>query len=184
MRKHDAACPCCAPGRPTLGRRRLLGTGVLSLVALATGAPARVLAAGKADALMISCMDYRLADNVHKAMDSLGMTDKYDHVVLAGASAGVVDDTFKGWHDTFWSHLDVAIDLHGIHSVIVVDHRDCGAYKIAFGPEHAADPDAEMAQHREVVALLAAQLKERKPELAFAAYLMALDGSIEPIELA
>lgn len=130
---------------------------------------------------MISCMDYRLADNVHGLMSALGMTDRYDHIVLAGASAGVISDQFADWHDTFWSHLEVAVQLHGIHSVIVVDHRDCGAYKIAFGEDHVQDRDLEMQVHADVVRQLRAALAERKPELGFEAYLMSLNGTAEII---
>jgi len=63
-------------------------------------------------------------------MDGRQLTNNYDHVVLAGASLGAVSYKFPGWDATFWEHLDVAIKLHHIRKVIVLDHRDCGAYKI------------------------------------------------------
>ena len=78
-------------------------------------------------------MDYRLVDDLVKFMDGKGMTNKYDHVILAGASAGAMHGKFAAWHETFWSHLAVAIDLHKTHKVMIIDRRNCGAYKIALG---------------------------------------------------
>lgn len=173
---------CCNHDRQSqaaaLGRRAFL-----TLATFASGATllraTPALASGSAEALVLSCMDYRLADDTHRILDGMGLTDKYDHLVLAGASAGVMHDSFAEWHETFWSHLDVAIELHGVHKVIVMDHRDCGAYKIAFGPDHAADPAAETAVHADVLTQFRDALQSRKPELGFEGYLIALDGTAE-----
>ncbi len=145
---------------------------------------ASVHASGKVEALLLSCMDYRLVDDLTKHMDSLGLTDKYDHVVLAGASAGASHDKFAAWHDTFWSHLQVAIDLHKISKVMIIDHRDCGAYKIAIGKEHAADPKTEYAAHAAILLPLAAKIKEKYPALGVETYLMGLDGKVEDVKAA
>lgn len=166
-----------------IGRRRFvqfaaLGGGLSLLLGPASG-PAR--AAGTADALLLSCMDYRLIDDIVRYMDGRGLTDNYDHVILAGASAGAVHPVFEAWHETFWQHVQAAVDLHRIKRVIVIDHRDCGAYKIALGPEHAADPATERAAHSELLAVLAALMAERQPGLAVETHLMALDGSVERV---
>jgi carbonic anhydrase len=170
-------------GHPAgLSRRRFVTLATLAGgAALLQVVPSPAFASGKAEALVLSCMDYRLADNTHDILDGMGLTDKYDHIVLAGASAGVMNENFADWHATFWSHLDVAIQLHGIHKVIVMDHRDCGAYKIAFGAEHAADLAAETALHTEVLQQFKAAVKEKKPELEFEGYLLAIDGTVEKL---
>jgi carbonic anhydrase len=36
--------------------------------------------------------------------------------------------------------VGLAVDLHHIHQVIVMDHRDCGAYKVILGEDFAKDP--------------------------------------------
>lgn len=84
---------------------------------------------GHAEALLLSCMDYRLVDETERYMTNRGLRDKYDHVILAGASLGAMTDKYPSWNQTFWDHLDVSIKLHGIKKVIILDHRDCGAYK-------------------------------------------------------
>lgn len=147
-----------------------------------SAAPSR--ASGKAEALLLSCMDYRLVDDLVHFMDGKGLTNEYDHVVLAGASAGASAEKFAAWHETFWTHLKVAIDLHGIKKVMVIDHRDCGAYKIAFGPEHAKDPGVEMSVHAAVLRPFAAKIKEKYAALEVETYLMALDGTVEDVPMA
>lgn len=180
--------PCCCPTPeagegPGLDRRGFIRFALAGGAALLLDTTRRAHAGGSAEALVLSCMDYRLADDVHRFMDSLGMTGHYDHVVLAGASAGVVHPAFEHWHATFWDHLKVAIDLHHVHKVIVIDHRDCGAYKLALGPEHAADPEVEMGEHSRMIAALTARIRSRFEALEVEGYLMALDGSAERIAL-
>jgi carbonic anhydrase len=109
------------------------------------------------------------------------MRDKYDHVVLAGASLGAITDKYPAWNKTFWEHLDIAIKLHNIHSVIVMDHRDCGAYKVILGAEHAKDPKVEKDTHTTQLKKLRGMISEKYPELKVETLLMALDGKVEVI---
>ena len=51
-------------------------------------------ASGAVDALLLSCMDYRLVDDTERYMAGRGLRDKYDHIVLAGASLGALTDKF------------------------------------------------------------------------------------------
>ena len=167
----------------TVGRRQFLKLATLGAgVALFMGAAPRfAMASGKAKALMLSCMDYRLVDDAVKFMADQGLNNEYDHVVLAGASLGVVSETFKDWHGTFWQHLDVAIKLHGIEEVIVIDHRDCGAYKLALGAEAVETPEKETAVHTATIVDFAKQVKAKHASLGVKAYLMALDGKAEAV---
>src|SRR5437868_2406577 len=63
----------------------------------------QALTFGAADALLLSCMDYRLTDETALFMSNdLGMHDNYDHVILAGASLGVNNTKYPNWGKTFW----------------------------------------------------------------------------------
>src|SRR5262245_58173974 len=104
-----------------------LGGGASLLAAIPFVPTAR--AAGTTEALLLSCMDFRLMDDIERYMSGRGLRDKYDHIVLAGASLGAITHKYRAWNKTFWQHLDIAIQLHAIHTVVVLDHRDCGAYK-------------------------------------------------------
>ncbi|MEX1662494.1 carbonic anhydrase [Thioclava sp. 15-R06ZXC-3] len=171
--------------KPTaIGRRKFVKLaalgGAVSLYNVITPSAAR---AATTDALLLSCMDYRLMDDIVRYMDGRGMTDKYDHVVLAGASLGAMTDQFSEWGKTFRDHLQVAIDLHQIKRVIIMDHRDCGAYKTILGEDFGKDPAKETQVHTEYLTLLAAEITTLHPELQMETLLMNLDGSVEPIAI-
>lgn len=181
-------CRNCSSGEEqgAVGRRqfmKLAAVGVGAGLAATTAAPGAARASGKAKALMLSCMDYRLVDDFVRFMDAHDLHDAYDHVVLAGASLGAISDRFAAWHGTFWAHLDVAIQLHQVEEVIVLDHRDCGAYKLALGAEAVDTPEKEMQVHSETMRAFAAAVREKHPTLAVRGWLMALDGSTEEVPL-
>jgi hypothetical protein len=169
--------PCCSAH--ALSRRGLLKMALIGGAAAALPfAPAR--AAGTADALLLSCMDYRLVDDIVRYMDGRGMTNNYDHAVLAGASLGAVSEKLN-WGKTFWDHLEVAIRLHHIKKVIVLDHKDCGAYRVVFERDFkGAD---ETAIHAEQLRTLKTAIQAKHPQLAVELLIMDLDGTVSPVEV-
>ena len=105
----------------------------------AHGAATPGTASHDAEALLLSCMDFRLMDQVSAFMAREGLTHQYDHVILAGASLVPATDAFPEWNAAFWKHLELALQLHHIRRVVVLDHRDCGAYKLVLGPDVVRD---------------------------------------------
>lgn len=173
---HGAACGCPS--------RRSFMAGMASCAAVsAAGLGGRALAGGHAAALVVTCMDFRLVDDASRYFAGAGLANNYDQISLAGASVGALGKLNPAWAETFWSHVDAAIQLHQIQRVILLDHRDCGAYKLAFGPESIAEAAAETALHQAQLAELRRQLAEKKPELAFTGLLMGLNGSVEALVL-
>ena len=79
----------------------------------------------------------------------------------------------------FWDNLATTIQLHRIKRVIAIDHRDCGAAKIAYGEAKVATPQAETETHRAALAEFRKQVSERHPQLGVQTGLMALDGKME-----
>ena len=133
------------------------------------------------EALLLSCMDYRLIDEVDKYMSKRGMLHKYDHVILAGAALGVLNDKFPSWGQTFWDHLEVAKKLHAISQVILLDHRDCGAYKVILGEDFSKDSAKERAAHTEQLKKLSQTIEQRYPGMTVELLLMNLCGEVEVI---
>jgi carbonic anhydrase len=179
---------CCGPqGLHTErwpDRRHFLQTFALggSAAGLAMLLPgARSYAAGQTEAVLLSCMDYRLVEATAHYMASRGLKEKYDHLILAGAALGVLTDKFPSWNQTFWDHLGVAIDLHKIHKGMILDHRDCGAYKVILGEDFAKDPAKETAIHTTQLHRLGQRVKAKHPALEVELLLMALDGKVERI---
>ena len=125
----------------------------------------------KAEVLLLTCMDFRFFGQVTKFMKDEGLKKQYDHVILAGAALGAVVRGKRHWHRTFFDHLELAEKLHKIKGVVVLEHRDCGAYSPkGFGllPDKPT-PEEERRVHFEQVAKLR---KKLPPHLYFKADLL------------
>ncbi|HTW33375.1 MAG TPA: carbonic anhydrase [Rhizomicrobium sp.] len=159
------------PAVPHLSRRHFgLIAGAFAL--LPFGARA-----AEVEALALTCIDYRVVDDGVHFVDGLGLTKNFDQVALAGASLAAVSDKFPSSNKAFWDQLDIAKSLHHVKKLVVLDHRDCGAYKVAFGPDYAPNPPEEDAQHKGVMEKLKVKLLALHPDLTSEYYLMALDGT-------
>ncbi|MFN8633837.1 MAG: carbonic anhydrase [Chloroflexota bacterium] len=172
------------------GRRRffeLAGTAGAAAV-LATGlnlgiskVPSLFAAGGDVEALVLTCMDFRLVNEVGFLLNEHGLVNKYDQIILAGATLGVATDKYPHWAQTFWDHLDLAIKLHSIKRVIAVDHRDCGAFKLVLGKDYGKLPDEETQIHTKVMTDFRDMVKKKQPNVEVELLLMWLDGHVQPI---
>ena len=157
---------------------RLAGGAVMfsSIGLISSGVQA---ASGNYEAMVLSCIDPRFQDLVNKKQSSDGLSGKYSAFTIAGASIGVVAPAFSEWSKTFWDNLGASIQLHNIKKVIVVNHRDCGAAKIAYGDAKVATPALETATHKEALLEFRRQMQAKFPALGSQLGLMALDGTVE-----
>ena len=87
----------------------------------------------KYKAMVLSCIDPRFQTPVYKFLKKKNLSGKYSSFTIAGAAVGVTHIKFKKWHKAFLDNLSTSIKLHGITRLIVVNHEDCGAIKIAEG---------------------------------------------------
>ena len=85
----------------------------------------------KYEAMVLSCMDPRFQTKVFNYLKSKKLSGKYSSFTIAGGAIGVTHKKFKKWHSTFWENLETSIKLHKIRKLIVLNHKDCGAAKIA-----------------------------------------------------
>jgi len=168
---------CCEHHELAVSRRTLLGAALGGGV-LAAPMMSWAIEPGEhvAEALLLTCMDYRLLDAVSAWMTCQGLRDKYDHVVLAGAALGPTNDKYPDWAQTFWTHLDLSMKLHAIKKVIVLDHIDCGAYRLILG----TTPETEPAAHVKHLEMIRGMIVERN-RLPVDLALMKLDGTVRPI---
>ena len=81
--------------------------------------------------MVLSCIDPRFQHIVHKHLQKKKLIGKYSAFTIAGAAVGVTHNKFKQWHKTFYDNLGTSIQLHKIEKLIVINHKDCGAAKIA-----------------------------------------------------
>ncbi|MFN0063588.1 MAG: hypothetical protein ACKVPX_13860 [Myxococcaceae bacterium] len=129
-------------------------------------------------ALLLSCMDLRLLDEIVRELDKRGLTNRYDHVILAGASLGAVTPRFPHWGRMFYEHLALAKTLHGVTRVIILDHRDCGAYEQLLHLQLAKDKDREAQVHLAHQQKLRRKIHALDPTLQVDCWLMDLAGTI------
>ena len=172
----DMTCNCVLHGRR--GFLRLSAAGLLA----ATLAPTFARAAeGDYEAMVLACIDPRFQEPVHGYLGRRGLAGKYSQFTVAGAAIGAVAPAFADWHKAFWDNLSASIELHRIKAVIAIDHRDCGAAKIAYGADRVKDRQAETETHRAALTEFRREVIRRQPQLAFETWLMDLDGSIEQL---
>ena len=60
-----------------------------------------------------------------------------------------------------------------------MNHRDCGAAKIAYGEDKVANPQIETETHKAALMEFRKQVAEKQPKLQVELGLMALDGKVE-----
>jgi carbonic anhydrase len=181
MTSLNGSCTCCADVLHTrFDRRRFLQ--VAGGAGLAASLPFSVLAAtGNYEAMVVTCIDPRFPELIRAYTASRNLTGKYSQFTFAGAAIGVVAPAFKDWQKTFWDNLAASMELHNIPRVIAIDHRDCGAARIAYGEEKVGTASAETETHRAALAEFRKQVAERHPTLTVETFLMALDGKVEAL---
>jgi hypothetical protein len=168
----------------TAGAAAVVAAGAeasLFKVAPVYAAPAFAANGHEVEALLLNCMDFRLVNEVTFLMNEHGLTNRYDQVIMAGATLGIATDKYPSWAQTFWDHLDLAIKLHGVKRVIAIDHRDCGAYKLALGKDYGQLPLEETEIHSKVMQDFRDQVMRKQPAVDVELLLMGLDGKVEPI---
>lgn len=133
----------------------------------------------KADAFVLSCIDPRLVDDVTQLLATMGRTNRYSEMRIAGAALAAVDEARPGWNTAVWDNLAASRQLHGVRRVIIINHRDCGAMNLWAGRNLAQDPADEERQHQAVMERAAAEVLRRHPDMAVELHLMALDGSTQ-----
>lgn len=94
-------------------------------------------------ALVLSCVDYRLLDDLVRFLDRDNLTNRYYHLTLAGAALGAVREPPKGaaplkkpalppWRDTFVQHVNATVELTqgALTDIYIVQHESCGAFRL------------------------------------------------------
>jgi carbonic anhydrase len=176
---HPSACACCGDMlRARFDRRRFLQiSGAAGMLA---ALPSFAMAAeGKYEAMLLTCIDPRFPQPTINYMKHRKMIGKYSQFTFAGASIGVVAPAFKNWAPAFWENLAASMQLHHIPKVIAMNHRDCGAAKIAYGADAVKDKAAETETHKAALMEFKKQVAEKQPSLKVELGLMAVNGRVE-----
>ena len=136
--------------------------------------------AKNASTYVISCMDFRLLDDIVRAMDAMGYNNNYDQFIVAGSSLGFVQDKFPHWGETVMDHMNIGLSLHNFRSIIIIDHEDCGAFK-KFMPYK--NKEEEYNNHKDCLQKAYERLSKHFPDFSFLGFLMDLKGNMTQIEI-
>lgn len=175
-------CDCCPPTHALSRRyflRGLVATGLLA------GLPSMAVPAGlenspQAQALVLSCIDFRFLEYQYSFLGQQGLSQAYDWVALAGASLALTGFPHPAEAETFWDQLDLSKQLHNIAQVIIFDHQNCGAYAQVH-PLPFGDRQAEENFHGNYLHQARAQIQERYPDLTVKLYFIELTGQVNVI---
>lgn len=146
----------------------------------------------QADAMLLTCLDYRFFTRIDDFMIKKGFQDRYDAFILAGSSLGLnpqVSPMIANWQKTWWNHLELAYNLHKIKGVIIIDHEDCGAYKEFLGYNDETEdlqkahiiPASELQIHSKYLREAYRRIKERYPDLTVELYMIGLYQDVVPV---
>jgi hypothetical protein len=95
-------------------------------------------------------------------MDERGLRGRYDHLILAGASLGVTHN--ESWTKTFEEHLEFSLIHHRAKKVLILDHRDCGAFREFLGVTQD-DSHRELDAHKKQALVAMRHIVKRFPQL-------------------
>ena len=132
----------------------------------------------KFKAMVLSCMDPRFQHLVYNHLKKKKLTGKYSAFTIAGAAVGVTHNKFKKWHKTFYDNLATSIELHKIEKLIVINHKDCGAAKIA-SQKKEFNASNEMKIHLDSFFKIKKTINKKFPKLKIELYLMSLDKRVK-----
>ena len=131
----------------------------------------------KYEAMVLSCIDPRFQKPVHKHLKDKKLTGKFSAFTIAGGSIGVTNNKFKKWHSTFWENLETSINLHKINKLIVINHKDCGAAKIANNNKNF-NSSIENSIHKKSFSKLKKTLKKKFPNIKVTFKILSIKNAL------
>ena len=132
----------------------------------------------KFKAMVLSCMDPRFQPKIFNYLKKRKLNGQYSAFTIAGAAVGVTHSKFKKWHNVFFENLSASIQLHKIDKLIVINHQDCGAAKIA-NSKKEFNNKVETDIHKVSFKKLKSSLRKKFPKLKIEFNVMALNNSIK-----
>jgi carbonic anhydrase len=142
--------------------KRIMGfrpmTSVMDRIDASVPGNAPPLNSSNANSFVLACIDPRFASALTEYLDQELYEPgyyTYDLFILAGAALGgnqvtgscAVLSSSSNWQRTLLDHIQVAILLHNVKSFIIIDHLDCGAYKVCANAGNDTDPTLHQLQY-------------------------------------
>lgn len=88
--------------------------------------------------LVIQCIDFRFQEAIHDHLRERGLLGDCDIISIDGSARSLVNPNSDEEFSFVLRQIKLASALHGIQKIIVIHHRDCGAYGGSRAFENAA----------------------------------------------
>ncbi|MCW3123375.1 MAG: hypothetical protein JWQ38_2867 [Flavipsychrobacter sp.] len=152
----------------------------------------------KKNIIVISCIDLRLTDDLLHFLDFDNLTNRYDHFALAGVAVSTTAttpgykelfkedalkqyDSFVHWKKSLYDHIGIAIALHAIKDVYIVEHEDCGAYRAFLKDSAFASFDEEVSCHKKFAVALSKDIRSEF-ELNVHCFMIDIRGNVSLLD--
>lgn len=113
-----------------------------------------------AEAIIVTCIDFRLQEAINTWIAQNFAPKTFDRVALGGGVKNL---------EVILTQIDIAVRLHHIKKVVLVNHEDCGAYGSESTPE----------KHAEDLGVAKAKVQEKYPDLVVETYYLRLNGTFD-----
>jgi carbonic anhydrase len=128
----------------------------------------------RVDDAVLHCIDFRFRPEISEWIND-NLNNRTDEIAIAGASKAIVDPESQ---KSLINQIALTQRLHGVKTLHVIDHIDCGAYG---GSAHYTDRDHEVDAHRTCLHEATELIKHHFPGLLVKTYLADFQ-LIRPIE--
>ncbi len=108
-------------------------------------------------------MDYRLQKYLNEWLDKSPASGNYDRVAIAGGAQDIY---------SVLKHVELAVRLHKIRKVILINHEDCGAY----------GAEGTLMRHKADLDETRRKILEKISNLVVERYYLHLDGKFEQLD--
>ena len=88
----------------------------------------RILDQHQVGAVVLACIDFRFREGLAGAIREAFHIDAWDEVKLAGGAKNISMPRKEGRAETAFDDLALAISAHHAHTVILLNHQNCGKY--------------------------------------------------------
>lgn len=123
------------------------------------------------NALVLTCIDFRFHNQLEKLLQDK-VCQSFDLKTDAGAVKQLVSGK-AAVRDWILQNIEIARKLHQIKKVVLVNHRDCGAYG---GDAAFANHRAQVNFHKNQLEEATKIIQEKFPDLKVETYFAELEG--------
>lgn len=116
----------------------------------------------KAESIVVTCIDYRLQEDLNKWILEKFPPKTFDRVAFAGGVKNL---------EIIMGQIDIAVRLHHIKKVVLINHEDCGAY----------GKESVLEKHTQDLKEAKNKILQKYQDLEVETYYLHLDGTFEPI---